>query len=78
MKSNAERQRIWRLRQKGELPPAERCPQCGGRMYGTEGPLSGHGLCSRCWLKTPEGQEYERARQRERMRATRARKKADG
>lgn len=76
MKSNAERQRLWRLRQKGELPPVQRCPQCGGRMYG-EGPLCGHGLCSRCWLQTPEGQQYERDRQRDKMRRTRA-KKSDG
>jgi hypothetical protein len=47
-------------------------------MYGEDGPYSGHGICSRCWVKTPDGQEYERRKARDRMRAARARKKADG
>jgi hypothetical protein len=66
-RTNTERQRRWRLRQAGELPPAVKvvCP-CGKIHPGTHGLL-----CSRCWLKTDDG----RAWQRQRMAAYRARQR---
>lgn len=78
-KSNAERQRLWRLRQSGELPPVPRCPECGGRMYKAEGgPYVGHGVCARCWAKTEEGKAYQREQARIRMKQLRAQRKANG
>jgi len=66
-RTNVERQRRWRLRQSGQLPPAVQvlC-SCGKIHPGTHGQL-----CSRCWLKTDDG----RAWQRQRMAAYRARQR---
>ena len=57
-RTNTERQRRWRLRQSGQLPPAVQvlC-SCGKAHPGTHGQL-----CSRCWLKTAEGREWQRLR----------------
>jgi hypothetical protein len=54
--TNADRQRRWRQRQAGELSPTVVC-SCGKRALGDHG-----GLCSRCWLKTAEGREWQRLR----------------
>lgn len=57
--TNTERQRRWRLRQAGELPPVERlsCSSCGARCTGAHG-----ALCLRCWRQTTEGREWQRLR----------------
>jgi hypothetical protein len=53
--TNAERQRRWRERRKaGQI---EQVCSCGRRAYGQHAPL-----CSRCWLKTDVGREWERQR----------------
>lgn len=56
----AERKRRQRARDRGELPPLPPdpiCPGCGKAAKGEHAPL-----CSRCWLKTPEGREWQRLR----------------
>lgn len=65
--TNATRQRRWRARQAGLLPPMAACRACGVICDGT------HGLvCSRCWERlTPEG----RADRAARVRRVRERKK---
>ena len=68
--TNAARQRRWRDRQAGRLPPAPRpsCSSCGIQHTGAHGPL-----CCRCWERiTPEG----KAAKRERVRLAKARRKA--
>ena len=71
--TNAERQRRWRERQAGRLPPVQRltCPACGITHTGARGDL-----CSRCWERlTPEGRAYKA----DRVARSRARKrKRDG
>lgn len=60
--TNAERQRRWYQRQRLGLE-CDICT-CGRRAYGQHAPL-----CSRCWLKTPAGQLYQRTKtQRARQR----------
>jgi hypothetical protein len=58
-RTNTDRQRRWRQRQAGMLPPAERlsCTSCGAGCTGSHG-----ALCSRCWRRTPEGKEWQRLR----------------
>lgn len=58
-RTNADRQRRWRQRQAGQLPPAERlaCSSCGAACTGSHG-----GLCAPCWRKTPDGREWQRQR----------------
>lgn len=70
--TNAERQRRWRERQAGRLPPADRpvCPACGIVHTGARGPL-----CSRCWERlTPDGRAFKA----ERVARSRAKQKRDG
>lgn len=58
--TNAARQRRWRDRQAGRLPPADRltCTACGRAHTGARGVL-----CSRCWTAlTPEGRADRAAR----------------
>lgn len=53
--TNADRQRRYReRRKKGQA--ATICG-CGRRTYGQHAPL-----CSRCWLKTDAGREWQRLR----------------
>jgi hypothetical protein len=58
-RTNAERQLRWRLRQAGQLPPAEQlsCSSCGSACTGSHG-----ALCAKCWRRTPEGKEWQRLR----------------
>lgn len=53
----AARKRRQRARNRGELPPVPTCPDCGKPAKGQHAPL-----CSRCWLKTSEGREWQRLR----------------
>ena len=55
MTSGRDRNRRYRARLAGELPPATRC-SCGALVLrnGTQ--------CRRCWLRTPEGREWNRTR----------------
>jgi hypothetical protein len=58
--TNADRQRRYRERQAGRLPPAERptCPACSIAHTGARGLL-----CSRCWERlTEEGRQFKRDR----------------
>ena len=58
--TGAERQRRYRERQAGRLPPTERppCQACGRLHTGAHGPL-----CSRCWASlTPDGRADRAAR----------------
>jgi hypothetical protein len=58
--TNAERQRRWRERQAGRLPPAERpiCPACSITHMGARGVF-----CSRCWERLdPAGRQFKRDR----------------
>lgn len=58
--TNADRQRRYRERQAGRLPPAERpiCPACSITHTGARGLL-----CSRCWERlTEEGRQFKRDR----------------
>lgn len=69
--TNAERQRRWRQRQAGDLPPVQllACEACGRRHTGVHGVL-----CWRCWEQlTAEG----RAARAERVRRWRARRRDD-
>ena len=62
----AERERRYRERLAGRLPPVPRCPQCGRQIRGA----GRDGLCSRCWALTPAGKVDLRQRvQRSRSRA---------
>ena len=70
--TNADRQRRYRERQAGRLPPAARpaCPACGITHTGARGLL-----CSRCWERlTLEGRRFKA----ERVARSRARRKRDG
>jgi hypothetical protein len=51
----AARKARQRARERGDLPDLPTC-SCGKQIRG-ERPL-----CSRCWLKTPEGREWQRQR----------------
>lgn len=51
----AERKRRQRLRQCGALPDLQVCA-CGRQIRGDRSE------CSRCWLKTPDGREWQRLR----------------
>ena len=65
----AERQRRWRERQAGRLPPVKRltCPACGITHTGARGVP-----CSRCWERlTVEGRAYKA----DRVARSRARKR---
>jgi ribosomal protein L32 len=53
--SPTERKRRQRARERGDLPDLPVC-SCGKRIR------SGRQLCSRCWLKTDEGREWQRQR----------------
>ena len=55
----AENSRRYRQRQAGQLPPVERlsCATCGKSCTTAHG-----GYCSRCWLFTPDGREWNRLR----------------
>jgi hypothetical protein len=58
--TNAARQRRYRERQVGRLPPAERpiCPACSITHMGARGVF-----CSRCWERlTEEGRQFKRDR----------------
>jgi hypothetical protein len=57
--TNTERQRRWRLRQTGDLPPVKRliCPGCDALCTDAHG-----GECFNCWRQTPEGKEWQRLR----------------
>ena len=60
--TNAARQRRYRERQAGRLPaPAQPiCPACSITHTGARGVF-----CSRCWLKTESGREWQRNRIKE-------------
>lgn len=63
--TSAERMRLKRLRDKGVIPPALNCKECGRAMkYGAseESKAYSLGLCWACWKKTDEG-KLERRRQ---------------
>lgn len=53
--TSGDRQRRWRERQRNGQVVAV-C-SCGRKAYGQHAPL-----CSRCWLKTDAGREWERIR----------------
>ena len=60
--TGAERQRRWRQRQAGKIPPVEvlTCESCGRRHIGAHG-----ALCWRCWEHlTVEGRESRAERVR--------------
>lgn len=59
----AARKRLQRARERGQAPPPATCCDCGKSITGTHG-----AWCSRCWLKTDAGRQW----QRERMAAYRA------
>lgn len=70
--TGSERQRRYRERLAGRLPPVQRltCPACGILHTGARGPL-----CSRCWERLdPAGRAYKA----DRVAKTRARKRAQG
>lgn len=52
-----ERKARQRARERGELPPVPTCPCCGRAARGAHAPL-----CSRCWLQTTAGREWQRSR----------------
>lgn len=59
--TNAEKQRRWRERQAGRLPPIPCCPTCGRPAPAA---AKHDGLCVYCWrISTPEGVAENRARQ---------------
>jgi hypothetical protein len=71
--TNVDRQRRWRQRQAGVIPPVKllvcETEACGRRHTGVHG-----GLCWRCWEQlTPEG----RAARAKRVRQWRARRRDD-
>lgn len=51
----AERKARQRARERGDLPDLPVCP-CGKRIRGDRL------LCSRCWLRTDAGREWQRQR----------------
>lgn len=55
--SDAVRQQRRRDRLAGRLQPVAPCPTCGKAAKGRGAPL-----CSRCWLHTDAGREWQRAR----------------
>ena len=55
--SSAEKQRRRRARLRGLIPAIEACSSCGTPVRGPHGPL-----CSRCWIRTTEGREWQRLR----------------
>lgn len=57
MSTSAERMQLYRARQRGEAPPPSRCCDCNKRITGARGEW-----CSRCWLKTDAGREWQRLR----------------
>ena len=69
--TGAERQRRYRERLAGRLPPAQRptCPACGITHTGARGVL-----CSRCWERLdPAGRAFKA----ERVARSRARRRAE-
>jgi len=67
--TNADRQRRYRQRKAGRLPPPAKptCPACGITHTGARGPL-----CSRCWERLdPSGRQFKA----ERVAKSRARKR---
>lgn len=57
-RTTAERTRCYRDRKAGKLPPLPVCQTCGCTIRnGDHLPL-----CQRCWLKTPDGLAYIRAK----------------
>ena len=69
--TNAARQRRFRERQAGRLPPAARlvCQACGASHTGTRSLV----LCPRCWERvTPEGRRFKA----DRVAKARARRRA--
>lgn len=58
--SNKERQKNWRERKAGRMKPPDQCIDCGKILRGKHNPF-----CSRCWLKTPDGKEWQRLRMTE-------------
>lgn len=56
----AERSARYRARKAGTLPAVPSCPSCGSKVHKLQ--LRPGGLCRRCWMKTPEGREYQRLR----------------
>lgn len=44
----------YRRRKDGYLPPLPTCPTCGKQVRTNDK----GGLCQRCWLRTPEGREW--------------------
>lgn len=70
---SASKTRRWRLRQRGILDrPLCSNPDCGKTLRGSAYP---EGLCLACWWATPAGLEHKRAQNRQRTRATRARRR---
>ena len=67
--TNASRQRRYRERQAGRLPPASKptCPACGITHTGARGPL-----CSRCWERLDSAGRQFKA---DRVAKSRARKR---
>ena len=67
----AARQRLYRKRQAGRLPPVQRltCQACGASHTGTRSLV----VCPRCWERvTPEGRAFKA----ERVAKARARRRA--
>lgn len=61
----SERNRLWKLRKQGLLPPPPTCKTCGKVLKPGSSTLSKAaqmGLCWSCWKATPEG-KLERRRQ---------------
>jgi hypothetical protein len=55
--THADRNRRWRDRKAGLLPQVATCAACSRRCSGSHGEL-----CSRCWLRTDAGREWQRLR----------------
>ena len=53
--TGAARARTFRARRRGDLPPVPVC-SCGRKITGDRA------ICRQCWLRTPEGKEWNRQR----------------
>ena len=58
-----ERQRRYKQRLAGLLAPVPRCVDCGCQAMAAD-PDEAEPRCCRCWRRTDEGREWNRARMR--------------
>jgi hypothetical protein len=57
--AKAKRAAIRRARERGEIPWPAVC-ECGRKTHSN----AHDGMCTKCWLKTPEGKKYASERQK--------------